>query len=73
MSLNLNTLEEIITALKLRTISFDQAIRMILTLKAQGLSDEEIEEKAQGVVIEDRNLLNSLNTASLRLDGDEVN
>jgi len=69
MPLNLNTIDEIIKALQLGQIAFDEAVRMILALKAQGnLSDQEIHDKTAGLVVEERNLLNELGNASLRED-----
>lgn len=70
--LPLNTVDDILKALNLGQIAFNEAVRMLLALKAQGkATDEEIYEKTQRLIVEGRSLLDTLGNASLREDGDE--
>lgn len=67
MALNLDTIDDILKALNLGQIAFDQAVRMILALKAQGkATDEEIHLKTKDLIAEYRDLSNQLGNVSAR-------
>lgn len=69
MALNLNTIDDILKALELGQVAFNEAVRMILALKAQGkLTDEEIYEKTKGLIHDGRSVIDSLGSASLHDD-----
>lgn len=66
-----DTIDKILKGLELGQIAFDQAIRMILALKAQGkLSDEELYVKTKGLIVEGRSLVDQLGNVSLQEEGE---